>query len=320
MDIDSKHVRFLARMGSRGAFGEAVWQMARDGIEFFALSADMARPAGFERLIRDFPQKVLNVGIAEQNMMGVATGLSRDGTPCITATWSPFATFRCADQVRNYCGYMCSNVKMVGLDGGMASALFGYSHYALEDIALMRAIPNVTVICPSDALQIYLAAKQMLLHKGPVYLRLTGKSFVEPIYTEKNVSFTIGKANVLQQNGKIAMIATGTILSNAIKACRRLEEEGMEFTIIDLHTIKPLDTVCLDLLSDYDMIFTVEEHSSIGGLGSSVAEYFASKDKRPRHIILGTKDEIFPPGSHEYLLEQNGLSPFAIAQKMKEYL
>jgi transketolase len=320
MEITSRQVRFLARMGSRGAFGDAIYQLAKQNKDFFALSADLGHASGYDRLIRDYPEKYINVGIAEQNLVGVSAGLAKGKTPVFATTYAPFASFRCADQVRNYLGYMKLNVKIVGLDSGMIQAKFGASHYGLEDMTLMRAIPNVTVISPSDGVQIALAVEKILDYDGPVYLRLTGGGSLPSIYNENNARFEIGKANILKKKGKIAFIAVGSILHTVIQVCNELEKEGIESTIIDMHTIKPLDNKCLDELVDYQWIFTVEEHSIKGGLGSAVAEYYADKKVKPRQVMMGVED-IFPhPGSYDYLLKECKLDKESIINRIKKYL
>lgn len=317
MNITSRQVRFLARMGSRGALGDAVYQLAQKDVDFFALSADLGHASGFDRLMREYAEKYINVGIAEQNLVGVAAGLAKDGTPVLATTYAPFASFRCADQVRNYLGYMGLNVKIVGMDSGMVQSTFGGSHYGLEDISLMRAIPNLTVISPSDGVQIVLAVEQIMKYKGPVYLRLTGGAMLPPIYNDKNAVFEIGKANIIRRGKKIAIISVGSVLYNVIQACDELEKQGIECTIIDMHTIKPLDEQCLSELSEYDLLITVEEHTVKGGLGSAIAEYYADKEKRPRHILIGVEDRFPHPGSYKYLLKECKLDKESIIDQIK---
>ncbi len=317
MEITSRQIRFLARMGSRGAFGDTIYRLAQEKKEFFALSADLGHASGFDRLMKEFPEKYVNVGIAEQDLVGVAAGLAKDGTPVVATTYSPFASFRCADQVRNYLGYMNLNVKVVGLDAGMIQSTFGGSHYGTEDLTLMRAIPNLTVISPSDGVQIALAVEAMMEYKGPVYLRVSGGPFLPPIYNDSNATFKIGKANVLKEGEKIAFIGTGSVVYNVVQAANELEQEGINCTVIDMHTIKPLDTECLDSLADYDYIFTVEEHTTKGGLGGAVAEYYADRDKKPRQIMIGV-DDMFPhPGSHEHLIKTCHLDKESLVNTVK---
>ena len=320
IDITPKQIRFLARMGARGALGEAVFQSANVKDDFFVLSADLGHASGFDRFMRDYPDRYVNVGIAEQNLVAVAAGIAKSGSPAIATTYAPFASFRCADQVRNYMGYMGLNVKLVGLDSGMIQSKFGGSHYGTEDISLIRAIPNITLIAPSDGAQIVQAVEAMLDLQGPVYLRITGGALLPSIYSAENARFEIGKANIIRDGKDVAMIATGSILYNVVKAAEQLQEIGINVTVIDMHTIKPLDEECLEKLEVYNYIFTVEEHSVIGGLGSAVAEYFSSKRKKPEQIMLGIKDCFPHPGSYEYLLKTNGLDVESIKNKVIEYV
>lgn len=316
MEMNKKNMRFLSRMGSRGSFGQAILDIAEEK-EYFVMSADLGHASGFDRLIKTHPERYVNVGIAEQNLVGVAAGVAKSGIPAVATTYAPFASMRCADQVRNYLGYMGLNVKIIGLDSGMVQSKFGGSHYGTEDLALMRAIPNLTVLSPSDGREIYESVYAMMEIEGPVYLRLTGGSYIPEINDMEEYHFEIGKANVLKQGKDIAFIGTGTILKEVLKAADILENDNISCAVINMHTIKPLDKEIIKEFLDVKMIVSVEEHSIIGGLGSAVAEYLCEFSQKPVQLILGVKDTFPHPGDYQYLLNECGLTGEQIAEKVK---
>ena len=316
MEMNSRNLRFLSRMGARGAFGQAVYDMAKSGEDFFAASADLGHASGFDRLIKEFPEKYVNVGIAEQNLLGVAAGLAKDGTPVVATTWAPFASMRCADQVRNYMGYMNLNIKLVGLDSGMIQSSFGGSHYGIEDLAVMRSIPNLMILSPCDGQEIYQAVWSMMWHNGPVYLRLTGGG-VLPVIHKEATDFVIGEPEILKPEGDILLLATGTIMQETLKAAELLLKENIECAVANIHTIKPLDLKKLDFAERYSLIVTVEEHSIYGGLGGMVAEALALREKKPPHLILGIPDCYPHPGTYEYVLDSCGLTAEKIAGQVE---
>lgn len=318
--MDSKMIRFLSHMGARGAFGEAIYSLAEAGENFWAVSADLGEASGFRRFEKVCPDKSINIGIAEQNLVGVAAGLAKDKTPVVATTYAPFASMRCADQIRNYMGYMKLNIKMVGLDSGMIQAKFGASHYGIEDMGLLRMIPNIIVISPADGWEIYEAVHAMIKYNGPVYLRLTGGQRLPIIYRDTDVKYEIGKANFIKRGSDIAFIAAGTVLAEALKAAGELEAEGVSCSVVDMHTIKPLDVQALDELENHRLIVTVEEHSRLGGLGSAVAEYYAGQGKRPKQLSIGTPDEYLHPGEYAYLMEKCGLTAEGILEQVKHAL
>lgn len=310
--------RFLARMGARGSLGQALLELADEGKYFFYTSADLAHASGFDRLMQKYPERFANTGIAEQNLIGVAAGLSADGTPTVATTWAMFASVRVADQVRNLLGYMQRNVKLVGMDSGLVQAPFGNSHCNPPDLAIMRAIPGLTIISPADGVEICAAVRAAMAHEGPVYIRLTGGNLLPMIYDKDEISFEIGKSVVLQSGSKVAFVGCGVILDNVLKAAKLLEQDGITAEVVNMHTVVPLDTRCLNRLANFDMVVTVEEHLLSGGLGSAIAEYYACLEKRPRQIMLGIDNRNIQPGTVDYVREQNGLQPEQIATKVLE--
>lgn len=314
MEIKKSEIKKWAVMGPRATFGMAILKVYEEEPDFFVMSADLGSSSGLARFYSKYPDAFINVGIAEQNLIGVAAGLAKDGTPVFATSFAPFISMRASEQIRMNMGYMSLNIKAVGLGSGLAMNTLGASHFGLEDIAVMRAIPGMTVLCPSDGLQIVKCVEASKHYAGPVYIRLSGGADI--IY-EDDFDYEIGRSVTLKKGKDIAFIASGSIVSQTLKAASLLEEQGITCTVIDMHTIKPLDKETLNSLMEYQLIVTVEEHNILGGLGSAVAEYYACKKKRPRQLMIGVNDFYPHPGSYEYLLNVCGLSPEKIAERVK---
>ncbi len=316
LDMNKRNARFLARMGARGVLGQAIKDYADDGHDFFAVSADLAHASGFDRIIREYPEKFVDVGIAEQNLLGVAAGLSASHVPVIATTWAMFASVRVADQVRNFMGYMKHNIKLVGMDSGFTQSRFSYSHSNPPDIAIMRAIPNIIILSPCDGVEIYKALECALAYEGPVYIRLTGGTFLPQIHEDLNFKYKIGKAITLRMGTDVAIISCGAMVKNSLEAAEILESQGISASVVDMHTIVPLDEQLLDMLQQYKLVVTVEDHLLHGGIGSAVAEYYARADKHVRQIMLGVDDFYPKPGRVTYTEEVCGLCPDQIAKQI----
>ncbi len=215
-------------------------------------------------------------------------------------------------------GYMQLNVKTVGLGSGLIMSQLGNSHYGIEDVAMMRSIPGMTVINPADGLELVKAVESLCEYNKPAYLRLTGGPNL-PIVYEDNYEYKIGKSIVLSEGEDICIISSGTMVYNSLKAAEILKSQGLSASVVDFHTIKPIDQECLDRLTSKKIIVTVEEASVVGGLGSAVAEYFAGKKERPPHLLLGIKDTFLHAGSYEYLLKQCRLTAEMIAEDIMSF-
>ena len=288
--------------------------------DLMVLSADLANSAGLNGYAEKYPIQFLDTGIAEQNMIGVSAGLALEGKKVFAASFATFASMRCYEMIRSYVGYMNLDVTIVGMASGMSMATSGNTHFGLEDAAIMRAIPNMTVISPADCTETVKAILALLKHGGPSYLRLTGVEG-NPIVYKEDYAFQIGKGIVLREGGDIAVIATGSMVYESLRAARILQKQGIDCTVVDMHTIKPLDTDLLDrLFSSHKLIVTVEEHSVIGGLGSAVAEYKAGIPGAPKQLILGIPDAFGKAGDYPYLLDQYSLTAPGIAQIIKKTL
>lgn len=313
LELNSRDARFLSRMGSRGTLGQVVYDYLNDGNDLFVVSADLAHASGFDRIKNEFPECLVNVGIAEQNLIGVAAGLSSMNTPVIATSWAMFTSMRVADQVRNYMGFMQSNVKLIGMDSGFIQSKFSYSHTNPPDIAVMRAIPGIKILSPCDGIETYKAINEAIKCCGPVYIRLTGDSTLPIVHKSGDFCYEIGKSIVLKEGTDVAIVATGNIVNNVIKAAEILESKGISAMVIDMHTIEPLDLDMLLKITEIPLVVSVEEHLIHGGMGSAIAEFYAECNLRPRHVIMGVNDCYPKSGKTAYVEYCCGLTKEQIA-------
>lgn len=320
MTFDLRSAMELSRLSSRGVFGAALKDLEPSLPDLRIVTADVESSARVSEIRKSSPEKVINVGIAEQNMVGIAAGLASCGKTVFASSFAPFASMRCFEMLRTQVGYMNLNVKMVALMSGVANGTIGNSHYGLEDIALLRTIPNMTVLCPCDPFETWKATQAAALTNGPVYLRLTGVNGFAPVY-KNDFDFQIGKGIVVSEGQDVALIATGTMVSECVRAARGLARSGITPTVVDMHTIKPLDTELLDkIFASHKLIVTVEEHFTIGGLGSAIAEYKADKPNTPRQLMIGIPNEFKHAGAYAYMQDQSGLTANRIAERLNAWV
>lgn len=314
MTFDMRSSMELSRLASRGVFGKALADLEPEMPDLRIVAADVETSARLQDIRATAPAKVINCGIAEQNMVGIAAGMASCGKTVFVTSFAPFASMRCFEMLRTQVGYMNLNVKVAALMSGMGNGTIGNTHYGLEDIALLRTIPNMTVISPCDPFETYKATQAAAKMQGPVYLRLTGVNGFAPVY-KTDFDFQVGKGIVVSEGKDVALIATGTMVSECVRAARGLARQGITPTVVDMHTIKPLDTELLNrLFETHKLVITVEEHFTVGGLGSAIAEYKADKPNAPRQIMLGIPNEFKHAGSYAYMLDQCGLTANKIAE------
>lgn len=280
---------------------------------FHVLTADMSVASCLDRIKLQMPERYTDVGIAEQNMVGVAAGMASEGFHPIAICQATFITMRAFEMDRQLLGYMQNPVILVGLHAGFFLQFMGNTHYAIEDIAIMRTIPGMTVLSPADSGEAVACMEAALKHNGPVYIRLTGGSMAQTVYPEE-CEVTIGKNKTLVEGDDIFIFATGTMVGKAVGAATILKERGLQARIIDVCSIKPLDTESIDLSKETKLLVSVEEHSVIGGLGAAISGYIASKGGFPPLLSLGVKDRFGKVGDYNYQLEQNRLTSVLIAE------
>lgn len=313
MKINEATMKVWSRIGSRAAYGMAALELGKKYDDLIVLTGDTSTSAGLDRFKKTYPEKYLDVGIAEQNMMGIAAGFSSEGLKVFTSTFSPFQTMRCCEQIKVNIGYMNHKVCMIGLASGLVLGMLGYTHCCIEDVSIIRSIPGITVVSPADAGATVKAVLAAVDHEQSVYIRLTGGAPNPSVYLD-DFDFTFGKANFLREGSDIAIIACGTMVSNALQVAELLNNGKIKASVIDMHTIKPIDADLLDEISkSHNLIVTVEEHSIIGGLGSAVSEYLSSLNQKPPHLSIGIPDKYGSAGSYQSLLKKRLLLPDQIA-------
>jgi transketolase len=321
IEYNSKNIRAWSLLGQTRSFGNTLLEIAKANSKIIAVTSDMTKTSGLDRFVKMLPDQLINTGIAEQNMVGISAGLATEGLIPFAISFASFSTMRACEPVRHFLGYMNRNVKLVGVSSGFATGIFGSTHYCKEDTAIMRAISGITIISPADCTELSKAMEACIHYNGPVYIRLTGQ-MNHPIVYKNDYAFEIGKAIKLKNGKEVTIIAAGSMVHNSLLASQILEEHGIRASVIDMHTIKPLDTKAIDdVIDSSELIVSVEEHSKIGGLGGAIAEYLSSLKQCPVLLKLGIKDEFQKAGSYSYMLQQNQLLPEQIASDIrKKYL
>ncbi len=315
MNYSPANIRIWSRLGSCGAFGMAAMELPAINDDIVMLTADLKFYSCLARFSGKYPDKFYNLGIAEQNMVGVAAGMAKEGMVPFASTYATFGSMRCADQVRVNMGYMNLNIKLVGLTAGYSVGILGPTHMSIEDIAVMRSIPNITILSPADCTETVKATEAAACMEGPVYLRLTG-SLNNPIVYDRDYDFEIGKSILLKKGSDVAILATGTMVHQSLLAAELLEEQGISVSVTDIHTIKPLDEEAVKYACGAKLIVTAEEHSVLGGLGSAVAEVSSALPAGPALMMIGIRDRYPHAASYEFLLEREGLTGRVIADKI----
>lgn len=302
-----------SRIGIRAFYGQALSDIAAANPNVMAVSADLGRSSGLDRFSKEYPEQFLNSGIAEQNMVGVSAGLARMGFDVFASTFAPFASMRASEQVRMNMGYMHEPVKLVALGSGLAMGFLGNSHYGLEDLAVMRAIPGLTVISPADCAEVYKTLEACIGFEHPVYIRLTGAVSCPVVYTE-DYDFEIGKAVWLREAQKVTVISAGTTVGHCLKAAAALEEDGINVGLLNMHTVKPLDCDAIaNAVETSDTIFVVDEHTRIGGLGSAITDHIVEHHGMGVRLFChGIDDRYVETGNYPFLLQKNGLDAAGI--------
>lgn len=315
--INEQNANEWAKLGHRDVFGKTLLDLGEQKPETVVLAADLADATRVSAFGKRFPDRFINVGIAEQNMVGVAAGLALGGKMVFAGTFSTFASMRVCEQIRDDLAYQDLPVKIVGIDSGLATGTLGVTHYGLEDIAVLRALPNMTVLVPSDGASLMKLVWVAAEHPGPVYIRLSGGKPTPIIYREER-DFAIGGSCTLAEGRHVAVLATGLMVSRALEAANSLRGEGIRVRVIDMYSIKPIDTAAIQRAADEtDLIVTAEEHCITGGLGGAVAEVLAERGNAPRLIRIGLPDEFPHAATHETLLERYGLTGAHIAETIR---
>lgn len=309
----------VKKIATRESYGHALVELGKEHEEVVVLDADLAEATKTGIFKKEFPERHIDCGIAECNMMGIAAGLAATGKVPFASSFAMFAAGRAFEQIRNSIGYPHLNVKIGATHAGISVGEDGATHQCNEDIALMRTIPGMVVINPSDDIEARAAVKAAYEHQGPVYLRF-GRLAVPVINDRPDYKFEIGKGVVLKEGTDLTIVATGLCVNESLMAAAKLEEEGIHAQVINIHTIKPIDA---DLIAEAakktGKIVTVEEHSVIGGLGSAVCDVLCERE--PVKVLkIGMNDVFGESGPAVKLLEKYGLDAAGIYAKIKDWL
>ena len=318
MEINRKNSKCWSRLGPRATYGLAMLDLIKRKSNIYALSADLGGSSGLGRLMEQYPDHYLNVGIAEQNLLGVAAGLAKEGLIPFASSFAPFITHRCADQIRMNMGYMHLNIKTVGLGSGISMGVLGNSHYGADDLAFLRSIPGMTILSPCDCAELVMCLEAASEYEGPVYIRMTGEPGMPQVY-EEDFEFKIGQYNKVKDGEDVLLIATGSMVYQAVEAANILDEKGISATVVDVYTIKPFDITVFDEIKDTcKLVVTIEEHNIISGLGAEINRHMAARMNVPPVLNIGLPDEYYKAGSYDFMLENYELKPEKIAKRVVE--
>jgi transketolase len=310
----------------RSAFIETLCELAAKDERIWLLTGDLGFSV-LERFSDRFPDRFINAGVAEQNMTSVAAGLAQCGKIVFTYSIANFPTLRCLEQIRNDVCFHNANVKVTAVGGGLTYGTLGYTHHSVEDLAVLRSLPNMTVVAPGDPVESRLATRAIVAHSGPCYLRLGAdplgeKALQEPIVHKADPAFVLGRAIPVREGKQLTLMSTGGMLKTVVEAAEELAGDGIEAAVLSLHTVKPIDQDAILAAADKTrLIITVEEHSLVGGLGSAVAEVLAkARLGRVAFCSLGLEEGSMRRGSQQYLRERAGLTPKSIAASARRLL
>ena len=314
MKIDSRQIKTLSKIGANQAFfGVGLTDVAKNRDDVYAVTADLCRYSGLTRFAKMYPERFVNVGIAEQSMLNVSAGLALNGNTVYCTSYASFATPRVYEQIRHNLSVLGLDIKVVGHSSGYTMESLGISHWATEDIAIMRCLPNICVISPADNLEAVKICRAVSEIKGSAYIRLYGVEN-SPIVYEADYEYVIGKAIKLRDGDDAVVLSHGSMVHESLRASDILSERGISVDLYNFHTIKPLDYELLEEIADkHKVIFTVEEHNVIGGLGTAVSEWIASRGYGIKLIRLGMQDQYYKLGDVRFIWQQCGICDYQIA-------
>jgi transketolase len=311
-------MEILDNKDTRSGFGQGLLELGRENPDVVALCADLTGSLKMDAFEKEFPDRFFQVGIAEANMIGLAAGMTIGGKIPFTGTFANFSTGRVYDQIRQSVAYSGKNVKICASHAGITLGEDGATHQILEDIGMMRMLPNMTVVVPADYNQTKQATKAIALHNGPVYLRF-GRP-VMPVFTAPDKNFEIGKADLLQEGTDVTIIACGHLVWKSIEAAQKLNAQGISVELINMHTIKPLDEeAILKSVDKTKCVVTAEEHMANGGLGDAVAQVLASKLPTPQEYVA-VKDTFGESGKPMELMTKYGIDCDNVVEACKKVM
>ena len=306
------------KMATRKAYGETLVELGAENPDLVVMDADLSKSTMTAEFGKKYPERFFNMGIAEQNLYGAAAGLALSGKVVCASNFAMLSAGRAFEIIRNSIGYTRANVKICATHSGITVGEDGASHQTFEDIALMRTIPGMTVINPSDGVSAGKLIRQAVAFNGPCYVRL-GRAAV-PVFYGEDSEITLGKGNLIRDGRDVTVIATGIMVSEAAAAAEKLAEDGIDVRVIDMHTIKPLDEeIIIKAAEETGAIVTAEEHSVIGGLGSAVAEVVV-RNHPVKMSMVGQKDTYGESGKPDELKKKYGMTSDDIIKAVKELI
>ena len=318
INVEEKNLFQWARLGPRAMFGKFMLDIAKYEKKLIIISADLGRSSGLDRFKKEYPKKYISVGISEQNMIGIAAGLARDGFKVFVTSFAPFLSMRASEQIRMNLGYMQHGVNLVALGSGVGMGYLGNSHFGLEDLSVMRAIPNLKISSPADTFELGKVLYDYTFNnRGPSYIRLTGIPGSPQVYT-KDYNYKFGEYEKILEGGEILIISSGSITGQAKIAADILKKDNLNVSLINCHTIKPFNEKIIETIKNYKSIFVLEEHSIIGGLNTIISGLLVKYSIRKKIVPITLPDKFGPTGDYNYLVDFHGMSAEKIVKKIKE--
>ena len=306
----------MEKIPTRIAYGQALAELGEENDRVVVIDADISKITGTHFFARKFPERFFNVGIAEQNEMGIAAGMATTGKIVFASTYAVFASMRACEQVRTFIAHTRSNVKIAASHGGLTGTTDGVTHQGTEDMGIMRTIPDMTIIMPADAVATRKIVRELAEHQGPAYLRLT--KIPMPIIYDEETDIQIGRAVQLRDGDDVTIIAIGDMVIRALEAADLLDNNGIRARVLDMHTLKPVDKgAVIKAAEQTGAIVTVEDHNILNGLGSAVAEVIVENRPVPMERI-GLRDTFAESGEYEELLEKYGLNTRHITEAARK--
>lgn len=309
----------MNKIPNRQVMNDVLIERAKKNEEIVVLTSDSRGSAKLTEFGETYPDRMIEVGIAEQNIVGIASGLALGGKRPFAVSPAPFLSMRSIEQIKVDVAYSRQNVKLVGISGGVSYGQLGMSHHSLQDFAVTRAIPDLQVLCPADRFETEVMFNTLIDSNEPAYIRL-GRNPVEDVYESTDIDFEIGKAITLKEGNDILLIAIGEAVRPTLDAAKKLEKEDISAAVLNVHSLKPFDTEkVVQLSKEIGTVITVEEHSIHGGLGAAVAEAL-SEEKNIKQRIIGFPDEDLVTGSSDDLFQYYGVSKENITKQAKDFL
>lgn len=316
MNFSSTDAKKWQRMGPRAMFGQFMLNIAKKNKKLMVLSADLGRSSGLARYKMEFPKQYISVGISEQNLVGVAAGLADEGYKVFVTSFAPFLSMRASEQIRMNLGYMKHNVNLVALGSGLSMGFLGNSHYGLEDIAIMRTIPNLNITCPADCSELGKVLDDYASNdRGPSYIRLTGIPGSKNVY-DKNYSYKFGKNITINKGKDILILSYGSVLGEVKQSVKNLKKMNIDIELVNVVSLKPIDEKVVSLFKKYNKIITIEEHTSVGGLNSIIAEKVLKNRSNIKLFSISLPDKFGPTGTYNYLLKHHSLDSDSLTKKI----